>query len=143
VGRRSRAGLTVRMAPGVAADVRRAVLAFARWLRRELGVGHAVRVRVVDRAFIPAGPRWAVARFAFPERAPRRGDACQVLICAGHADYMEATGEARADAVVQVLYSLAHEFVHYGQWRASGRTTERGVAVRSSGLLTRFLAEAA
>lgn len=92
------------------------VRAFARWLDTELDVRHTVDVHVVSTldGFFDA---------------PNKGN--------GFGPYVVA---ALNDGL---LDTIAHEMVHYEQWRDKRERTERGVEQRAAALVRRFKREAA
>lgn len=92
------------------------VRAFVRWLAEEIGVRHDVDVHVVgslDGFFDAPGK------------------------CEHFRPYVVA---AQNDGL---LDTIAHEMVHYEQWRDKRERTERGVAQRAAALVRRWQQEAA
>jgi hypothetical protein len=50
----------------------------------------------------------------------------------------ERRKRGRDNALAGFLCSVAHELVHYQQWVQTGKTTERGVAVRASRIVALY-----
>jgi hypothetical protein len=125
--RLQRSGLRVR-GHQASPEVKRAVIRFSKWLR---------------------------SAFPFPMRVPiylspsekingRNGIVCSALFFAPYNRTVEpyirvATGDypklkrtvGRNNALAAILHSVAHEVVHYQQWRLTGEVTERGVVRRA------------
>ena len=54
-------------------------------------------------------------------------------------DYLRLKKErGRDNALAACLNSLAHEFVHYQQWVATGEISERGVIRRAQSIVDRY-----
>jgi hypothetical protein len=54
-------------------------------------------------------------------------------------DYASIRAErGRDNALAGYLCALAHEVIHYRQWVETGETSERGVAVKASGMVDRY-----
>lgn len=138
-----RPGLRLRFYPGVPPDLRAALKRFAAWLRRELVLRHPVRVTVVPQATVmglDGAPGWGVFLIPSDEYAP--GDVVRIYLGGGAVEALETRlGFSRADAIRKVLHDLAHELVHYEQWRDAREVCERGVNRRAAALVARFLAE--
>ena len=135
-------GLRLRFYPGVPADARSELKAFARWLRREVQFRHPVLVTVVPHATVMghegvAG--WAVFVIPPADHAPE--DVVRIYVGAGAMRVMEKVyGYGRSAALAKVLHDLAHEVVHYEQWRDGRPVTERGVNRRAAALVRRYAA---
>ncbi|HEX7089353.1 MAG TPA: hypothetical protein VF192_04415 [Longimicrobiales bacterium] len=135
-------GFRLRFYPGVREDARAELKAFARWLRGELRFRHPVWVTVVPHATVMghegvAG--WAV--FLIPSADYVPGDVVRIFLGAGAARVMETVyGYGRGAALEKLLHDLAHEVVHYEQWRDGRPVTERGVNRRAAALVRRYLA---
>jgi len=126
-----RPGLRLRFYPGVRADVKQALKTFAVWLRRRVEFRHPVRVTVVPQAAVmghEGAPGWAV--FVIPGEEYRSGDVVRIYIAGGRAE----TGPLHP-----LLHDLAHEIVHYEQWRDGRRVDERNVNRRAASLLSRHI----
>ncbi|HEX7050640.1 MAG TPA: hypothetical protein VF188_10595 [Longimicrobiales bacterium] len=134
-------GLRLRFYPGVRVDVRAALKSFARWLRRELRFRHPVRVTVVPHATVmghEGAAGWAVFMIPPADYAP--GDVVRIFVGAGKVDVLERRyGLEPPDSVVRLLHDLAHEAVHYEQWRDGRPVTERGVNRRAEALVARYV----
>lgn len=135
-------GLRLRFYPGVREDVREALKGFARWLRGELDLRHPVRVTVVPQATVVGvggAPGWAA--FLIPASDYVPGDVLRIVVGAGHVDLLETRhGYAPDAARASVLQDLAHELVHYEQWRDGRPIDERNVNRRARSLTRRYLA---
>ncbi|HEX6939759.1 MAG TPA: hypothetical protein VF158_10135 [Longimicrobiales bacterium] len=136
-------GLRLRFYPGVRADARALLKRFARWMRGRVAFRHPVRVTVVPRATVmaheePSG--WAVFVIPPPDYTP--GDVVRIYLGAGKVDVLERDfGFSHPDSVIRVMHDLAHEVVHYEQWRDGREVTERGVNRRATAWVNRFCAE--
>lgn len=134
------AGIRLRFYHGVRPDVRAALKAFARWLRREVTFRHPVRVTVVPHATVMGHeglPGWAA--FLIPPPDYTGGDVVRIVLGGGKAPVLEAHyGYGPAEAVAALVHNLAHEVVHYEQWRDGRAVTERGVERRAAALVSRY-----
>lgn len=92
------------------------VRAFVRWLAETIGVRHELEVIVVGKLY---------GYFD----APGRRD--------GYAPYIVVAADDG------ILDTLAHECVHYEQWRDKREINERGVAQRAAALVRQWRREAA
>lgn len=129
------AGLRLRFYPGVPADVRRELKSFARWLRSEIGFTHPVMVTVSHKPAVP-GPGWAA--FWAPDNW-QPGDALKIYIGGGVVDFLEHVEEIpRKEGLQFVCENLAHEIVHYEQWRDGRELVERGVNLRAGNLYRKW-----
>lgn len=137
-----RPGLRLRFYPDVPEDAREMLKAFARWLRGEIGFRHPVQVTVVPQATVmghDGAPGWAVFLIPPPDYHP--GDLVRIYVAAGRVGLLEARyGLGRGEALRRVAHDLAHEVVHYEQWRDGRAITERNVNRRAAALTRRFLA---
>jgi hypothetical protein len=135
-------GLRLRFYPGVRPDVRQVLKAFARWLRREVAFRHPVRVTVVPHATVmghDGAAGWAV--FLIPPEDYAAGDVVRIFIGGGNVEVLERHyGFGAEEALDGLIHNLAHEVVHYEQWRDGKAVTERGVNRRAAALVSRFLA---
>lgn len=136
-------GFRLRFYPGVREDTRTLLKLFARWIRDRVPFEHPVRVTVVPHATVmgheePAG--WAVFVIPPPEYSP--GDVVRIYLGAGKADVLERDfGISSPDSILRVVHDLAHEVVHYEQWRDGREVTERGVNSRAAAWVNRFCEE--
>lgn len=136
-----RPGLQLRFYPGVRDDARAALKAFARWLRRQVEFRHPVRVTVVPHVTV-LGPDdgaagWAVFEIPSPDYAP--GDVIRIYLGAGQVEVLERHyAFRRVDSRAKLLHDLAHEVVHYEQWRDGREVNERGVNRRAAALVARY-----
>lgn len=135
-----RPGLRVRCYPGVPDDVRDALRAFARWLRAEIDFRDPVRVTVATQTTVAGhegAPGWAVFLVPPPDHAP--GDVVRIVLAAGRVTMLEREYRlSREEALARLLHDLAHEIVHYEQWRDGRSIDERGVNRRAAALVRRF-----
>lgn len=135
-----RPGLRLRFYPGVRRDVREALKAFASWLRGEIGFEHPVQVTVVPHATVrghdgPAG--WAA--FLIPPADYAVGDVVRIIVGAGKVRVLESHyGLSPPETWQRLLHDVAHEVVHYEQWRDGRPVTERGVNRRAAALVERY-----
>ncbi len=138
-----RPGLRLRFYPRVRADVRELLKAFARWLRREVAFEHPVRVTVVPDATVMGHeepPGWAV--FVIPPADYSPGDVVRIFLGAGKVEVLERHfGLSSPDSAIRLTHDLAHEVVHYEQWRDGREVTERGVNRRAAAWVNRFCVE--
>lgn len=133
-------GLRLRFYPGVRADVRERLKDFAGWLRREVEFRHPVHVTVVARATVSADgdtPGWAVFLIPPPDYVP--GDVIRIVLGAGRVSLLETRYALECEeALRRVVHDLAHEIVHYEQWRDRREVTERNVNRRAAALTRKF-----
>lgn len=129
------AGLRLRFYPGVPADVRKELKGFARWLRNHIGFSHAVIATISHKPAVP-GPGWA--SFWAPDNW-QPGDALRIYVGGGIVDFLQHVHEVpRKKALQAVCENLAHEIVHYEQWRDGRDLTERGVNLRAANLYRKW-----
>lgn len=135
-----RPGLRLRFYTGVREDVREGLKSFARWLRREVEIAHPLRVTVVRQATVMGdhgAPGWAAFLIPAADYAP--GDVVRIFVGGGKVEVLERHfGFTRAGSVLRLLQDLAHEVVHYEQWRDGRPITERGVNRRAAAWVNRF-----
>ncbi|MEM9703023.1 MAG: hypothetical protein AAF907_11340 [Planctomycetota bacterium] len=116
-------------------EVKGAMIRFARWLRREYDFPIRVPVYLSPREQLITmhGTTAAATFFApwDPDVEP------YIRIATGDFDE-ELEGSDRDEELGSFLLCLAHEVVHYQQWIATGRTTERGVNVRARNMVDRY-----
>src|SRR5262245_11522701 len=111
-----RTGLRIRGARGNA-EVRRALVRFARWLRQEHAFPIRVPVYLHPQAYVETmhGRKSSASFFAPWDR----GVEPYIRIATG--DYPSLKAErGRDDALAAFITSLAHEIVHYQQWVRTG-----------------------
>lgn len=117
---------------------------FAAWIRRNVVFRHPVRVTVVPHATVmghDGAPGWAV--FLIPSADYAAGDVVRIFVGGGKVEVLETHyGYDTGKALETLVQDLAHEIVHYEQWRDGRAVTERGVDRRAESLLKRFLASA-
>lgn len=134
-------GLRLRFYPGVRPDLRVFLLDFARWLRRTIAFRHPVRVTVVPQTTViglDGAPGWAV--FLIPSDDYTAGDVVRIFLAGGKLPLLESHYRLRPDtARARLAHDLAHEIVHYEQWRDSQRISERGVNRRAAALVRSYL----
>jgi hypothetical protein len=134
-------GLRLRFYPGVRADLRIFLLDFARWLRRAITFRHPVRVTVVRQATVmglDGAPGWAV--FLIPPDDYAAGDVVRIFLAGGKLALLESHYGMRPEtALARLAHDLAHEVVHYEQWRDVQTISERGVNRRAGALVREYL----
>jgi hypothetical protein len=134
-------GLRLRFYPGVAGEVRALLKDFARWLRSAIAFHHPVRVTVVHQATVmglDGAPGWAA--FMIPPDDYTPGDVVRIFLGGGQLGVLER--HFRLDAAgarIKLAHDLAHEIVHYEQWRDGRTVSERGVNRRAATLVRRYL----
>jgi hypothetical protein len=109
--------------------VRAALIRFARWLRKnyEFPIRVPVYLFPTEQIVTMHGQRVSASFFAPYDR----NEEPFIRIATG--DYGELKRECgRDNALAAFLHSFAHEFVHYQQWVATGKTSERGVVARAA-----------
>ncbi len=129
-----RAGLIIRGHRGNP-EVRRALVKFARWARRQWAFPIRVSVYLSGEDTIRArnGRRVSATFFGPYSRA------AEPYIRVATGDFPQLRrAKGRNDALAAFIHSLCHELVHYQQWIATGTTTERGVKVRAGGMLQSY-----
>ena len=115
--------------------VRRALIRFAAWLRREYDFPIRVPVYLFPSDHIITADGHKVSASFF---APFRRDE-EPLVRIATGDYVCLRNDrGRDDALAAFINSFAHEIVHYQQWVATGRTWERGVAVKADAILRKY-----
>jgi hypothetical protein len=132
--RTRRSGLWIRDKGGNA-EVRRAVVRFARWLRQEFEF--PVRVPV----YLYSGPHIVTREGAVGTAsffAPwRRTVEPYIRIATGdYSSLKRAWG--KDNALGSMLWSVAHEVLHYQTWVATGKVEERGVDRRALAVVKRY-----
>jgi hypothetical protein len=134
-------GFRLRFYPGVRPELRHFLLDFARWLRRTIEFRHPVRLTVVPHATVmglDGAPGWAV--FLIPPDDYAAGDEVRIFLGGGKLSVLERYYGFRPDtALAKMGHDLAHEIVHYEQWRDGGAIWERGVNRRAAALIRRYL----
>jgi hypothetical protein len=104
----------------------------ANWLRKHYKVRHALPVIVVPHPVVGEPPD--IGFGVFWHHAGGRP-----TIAMGVGAYRHVLKDDSREAADDFLVStLLHEFIHYLQFRDTGETTERGVAVRTNGMLMRY-----
>jgi hypothetical protein len=138
-------GVRIRFYPGVRPDLRLFLLNFARWLRRTLRFRHPVRVTVVPQATVmglDGAPGWAV--FLIPPEDYAAGDVVRIFLAGGKVAVLERHYGLRPDtALARLAHDLAHELVHYEQWRDGRLISERSVNRRAEALVQQYLSASA
>ena len=114
---------------------------FARWLRYRVRFRHHVPVEVVPEACIATDDGLAWAAFYEPA-AP--GDCPRIYVAGGSVvAFRRVHGWTTQRALRALRVDLAHEVVHYEQWRDGRDLTERGVDMRARRLVREYEAWAA
>jgi hypothetical protein len=136
-----RPGLRLRFYPGVRHDMRHALKGFARWLRQVIAFRHPVRVTVVPHATVmglEGAPGWAV--FLIPPADYQAGDVIRIFLAGGKVTILETHYGLHPEiARTRLIHDLAHEVVHYEQWRDKRTISERGVNRRAAALTRLYL----
>lgn len=137
-------GFRLRFYPGVRRDLRCFLKEFASWLRATIDFRHPVRVTVVPQSTVlglDGEPGWAV--FLIPPVDYQSGDVVQIYLAGGKLTILEEHYRLRpATALARLAHDLAHEVVHYEQWRDRRTISERGVNRRAAALVHYYLASA-
>lgn len=138
-------GFRLRFYPGVEPVLREFLIGFARWLRGRVKFRHPVLVTVVPHATVmghDGAPGWAVFLIPGPEHGSR--DLVRIFLAGGKLRVLEERYRlGRRAALVQLAQDLAHEVVHYEQWRDRRAISERGVNRRADALVRAYLASSA
>ncbi len=134
-------GFRLRFYQGVQRDLRFFLVDFARWLRRVISFRHPVRVTVVPHATVmglDGAPGWAV--FLIPSSDYATGDIVRIFLAGGKLAVLEGRYGFRPEtALARLAQDLAHEVVHYEQWRDGRAVSERGVNRRAEALVRSYL----
>ena len=136
--RKLRKGLVIRGQRGNPV-ARRALIRFARWARREFEfpirvpvyLSNAQTVRFFNGERVSAKFIWGLSRREEPYISVATGDYPQLRRERG-----------RYNALATTVHSLCHEILHYQQWWAREEMTERGIEVRATTIVKRYLREA-
>lgn len=136
-------GLRLRFYPGVDHELRSFLLDFTRWLRRRIPFRDPVLVTVVPQATVmglDGAPGWAV--FLIPGPDHQRGDQVRIFLAGGKLGVLEGRYRmGRRSALAMLAEDLAHEVVHYEQWRDRRTISERGVNRRAEALVRAYLSQ--
>lgn len=136
-------GLRLRFYAGVRADVRERLKQFARWLRREIRFRHPVQVTVVPHALVmghDGAAAWGV--FLIPPDDYVPGDVTRIYLAGGAVEVLEWHYQvAPSESTRKLMHNLAHEIVHYEQWRDGRTVCERGVNRRAAALVRAYRLE--
>lgn len=119
-------------------EVRAALIRFARWLRCKYDFPIRVPVYLSPEKEIRTihGNKVSASFFAPFDRNVEP----YIRIATG--DYEDLKRErGRDNALAAFITSLSHEIIHYRQWIDTGDVWERGVAVKSEGILGRYAAD--
>ena len=117
------------------AEVRGALVRFARWLRRTYEFPMRVPVYLSPNEFVVTGDgRECTACFFAPYERK-----VEPLIRIATGDYQSLKKErGRNNALACSITSLSHEVIHYQQWIGTGEVTERGVAAKAVRMLRKY-----
>jgi hypothetical protein len=128
-------GVTVRGLRGCPRDALSAIRRAARLIAAVSPARHDLRVTVAPHEGIERSDTGAVVTgvFCWSES----GRAVVIRIAAGAARLMADNGVPRAEAVRWLVQVFAHEYCHYEDFRDGRPVRERGVNVRSFGLMRR------
>ena len=136
--KQTRSGLLIRGQRGNA-EVRVALIRFARWARRHFEFPIRLPVYLNGKPrFRTSEGQWVTASFFAPfsrEVEP------YIRIATG--DFLLLRkAKGRNNALAAFIHSLCHELVHYQQWLETGKTTERGVVRRAASILQEYADDA-
>lgn len=129
-----RSGLRIRGHRGHP-HVRAALVRYARWLRLQFDFPVHVPVYLLPGQVVRTMHGEECSASIFLPWSRRQEP--YIRIATG--DYPQLHRErGRHNALAAYLVSLSHEVLHYRQWIETGRSSERGVAVKASGLVKRY-----
>ena len=116
-------------------QVRRALIRYARWLREHYRFPIRVAVYLLRRPYVITrdGERVSASFFAPFSRSVEP----HIRISTGDFDLLRKE-RSRDDCLAAYICSLSHEVVHYQQWIATGRTSERGVVRKARAMLRKY-----
>lgn len=117
------------------AEVRGAIIRFARWLRGQYNFPMRVPVYLRPEPVLISmyGTKCSASFFA----PWNRKEEPYIRIATG--DYPQLKRQVgRDNALAGYLGSLAHEVIHYQQWIESNQTSEKGVARRADRIVDRY-----
>ena len=126
-----RSGLRLHAARGHSV-VRQTLKRFAVWLRTRFEFPIRVPVYLLSRRYVITqfGQRVSASFFA-----PWSRDV-EPYIRIATGDYSELRrARGRDHALASFVFSFAHEVIHYQQWLATGRVSERGVVRKAQSIL--------
>jgi hypothetical protein len=132
--RHLRSGLHIRGQRGHP-HVRAALVRYARWLRLQFDFPIFVPVYLQSSATVRTmhGVECSASIFL----PWKRDEEPYIRIATG--DYPQLRRErGRDNALAAFIGSLTHEILHYRQWIDTGDSSERGVAVKASGVVRRY-----
>jgi hypothetical protein len=128
-------GVTVRGLRGCPRDALSAIRRAARAITAVSPARHRVRVTVAPHEGIELPGTGAVVTGMFGRRVAERS--VVIRIAAGAVRLMADNGVSRTEAVRWLVQVFAHEYCHYEDFRDGRPLRERGVNVRSFGLMRR------
>ena len=119
-------------------EVRRALIQYARWLRKVCVFPIRVPVYLFpSRTIVTQDGVHVTASFFAPFDRN-----VEPLIRIATGDYPELKQlRGKNDALAAFIMSLSHEVVHYNQWLETGTTSERGAIVKARSMLRRYASE--
>lgn len=119
-------------------EVRRALIRYARWLRKTYEFPIRLPVYLFpSETIITQDGDHVSASFVAPFS---RDVEPLIRIATGDYSLLKRT-RGRDNALAAFLWSLSHEIVHYFQWLETGECFERGVAVKARTMLRRYATE--
>jgi hypothetical protein len=116
-------------------EVKRALIRFAAWLRKEYEFPIRVPVYLYPSEYLITmhGSKASASFFAPWDRN------VEPFIRIATGDYRGLKARrGKANSLTAYLSSLAHEVIHYQTWVTSGRTSEKGVARASLAMVRRY-----
>jgi hypothetical protein len=139
-------GLRLRFAPGVSPDTRLALMAFARWLRKEMRMTHPMEAIIVAAPKLRAlyGPELDVVCLGWFQQPPvklrTKGGLSRMWVAADNLEWeMRRSGFTYKQALDHLLNTFVHECVHYEQFHLRRKLDERNVEPRADALVERYI----
>lgn len=118
----------------VAKWVRRLVIDFANWFKRNCGVDHQITIRLYANGYLDSGGK----TLAFGCFARRWGKPCIWLATWWYYWRDDGHVKNRQEAREELLDSLAHEFAEYDKWRRGVPNNHRGIHQRINSIVRTF-----
>jgi len=117
----------------VAKWVRRLVIDFANWFKRNCGVDHQITIRVYANGYLDTGNGLAYGCFA-----RRWGKPCIWLATWWYFWRDDGVVKNRDEAREEILDCLVHEFAEYDKWRRGVPNNHRGIQRRVDFITRQF-----
>jgi hypothetical protein len=116
--------------------VRNAFIRFARWARTEFQFPIRLPVYLGKRETVRTRTGHEVSAIFFAPRSRH----VEPFVRVATGDYSRLRAEmGRNNALAVTIHSLCHELVHYRQWWEKRKMTERGVELRATWILKKYL----